>query len=121
MPGISRFLPASRELVYTGVCVCTCTHMGEGQEVCVWVSVSEEVEQARTPDHFHLSQKWNFRLACPWLRLAVRNRTQGRQEVRGTQPEVAQGREMSAGLHRGCSCGRAEKRHCHGSGWGQKC
>lgn len=46
VPGIGRFLPASREHVRTWVCVYTCTHaQGRGGEVCVWMSVSgKEVE-----------------------------------------------------------------------------
>lgn len=100
-----------------------CVSTGEGRRcVCVWMSVSgEEVEQASAPGHLHLHQNRSPRLSCTWLRLALRGGTQG--QTPAGAGHVARGRARAegdvGGLGRGSSCGRAETRHCHGSGWGR--
>lgn len=70
----------------------------------------KEVEQARAPDLFHLSQH----LSLTWL--ALRDRTQGCQELRAHSQRERKVEKCQQGLGRGPSYGRAEKRHCQGSG-----
>lgn len=59
----------------------------------------KEGEQARVPDHFHLSQH----LSLTWL--ALRDRTQGCQELRAHSQRERKVEKCQQGLGRGPSSG----------------